>query len=460
MRIFFVVMILICLCLSGCQKDITPPVLGLGTPLSSEPTSSPITPSISYSITPTYPASVSTSTTTPQPSPSLTETVQTTPIVNIVQQCIDISDYTIPEEKNLQGIIPMMPAPQYTDSYLFNLTTGEKINFLDDQTTYTRYGTVSPSGEWMAYIGYKDILAKDDSLVIVNSLGEQQVNIPLSSIVTEDTKIQLNEWLDQESLIFQKIGYDFEGGPINPSKGIILVFDPFTGEQRQLQSDYPEIYTIPPDYYYRWERYNFTLSIYNPALDRVLYMTRYGVVLWDVMNQQQIKFMDDDLFRNFTHPVWAPDGERFVIDLDTPSSRNLFIFSEDGEGRQVTFLPELPGGDYPGIFSQFTWSPDGESIAFWLFKGRDTETQNYIYELAVLNLSTHEVQNLCVPGYVDHSSVPKFPPFWAPDGSGLVIATRAEKNPQRSEAILVDLINNRAFRLANDVIPVGWMNAE
>ena len=96
------------------------------------------------------------------------------------------------------------------------------------------------------------------------------------------------------------------------------------------------------------------------------------------------------------------------------------------------------------------WSPDGEKIAFWLSDGNGNAT------LMVANANTGDVTNYCILNVFQN----KFPifvpaPIWSPDGKYLMVENRYSAD--NNNLLILDLLNNVAFPIAENANPVGWM---
>jgi hypothetical protein len=142
-----------------------------------------------------------------------------------------------------------------------------------------------------------------------------------------------------------------------------------------------------------------------------------------------------------------------MIDLETSTGRNLFLVSKNGEKKQITFLEGFPEGG----FMDFSWSPDGSLIAFWILTAQVNGLTPYAYDLAILDTKTSTIQSLCIPAYFYREVYPKWYPIWNQSSDGLVVATQNETNPYVSEIVVVDLESNNAYRIAEDAIPLGWL---
>lgn len=167
-------------------------------------------------------------------------------------------------------------------------------------------------------------------------------------------------------------------------------------------------------------------------------------------------------------PKWSPDGsELAIIRTQADSSKDIiwdeFLFlSRDGS--------DVKQLSYPTTVSKriniedYSWSPDGNHIAFWLRTATSTSTtaQNP-FELAVLDLTTNVITNYCVAGtstieyemYTDPVNI-----IWSPDGTQLLIVRYSDDQKKNTDEIIVDLTNKTAYKVAENMQPIGWMTKE
>ncbi len=374
-----------------------------------------------------------------------------TPMLNQACQAVQVNDFSsLPE---IQGVIPLIGSTsKIVDSLLLDLTSGDKFFFPSGNHEYIHHSgeAASPDGKWFAYL--TDSITGDQTLNILDARGVLQKEIVLSSIRKPISFVSFGEWIDNENILLIWAGED-SNGDIWPNLSTTVILNPFNGNKQEFESDYPDMFSLYPDFVYTWGNYFLSLSVYNPPLNRVLYLSYEGIALWDLKNQREIKLIASDFRYRSIQPQWSPDGNQFVIDLDTDTGRNIFLISKDGVERQITFMDRYEDRDIYGI----TWSPDGKQLAYWLYVRWDEKAVNGVYYLNTIDVLTSEIKTYCITAYNWREFSPKWYPIWSPDGKYLVVAAERNQDKSKPEAILVDLANNHAYRLAEDVVPLGWM---
>ena len=135
----------------------------------------------------------------------------------------------------------------------------------------------------------------------------------------------------------------------------------------------------------------------------------------------------------------------------------LYSVDKDGKTTQLTHLTDY----YPRVYiDDFSWSPDGRSIAFWFSSWQKT---NLSYDavgnryLAILDTTTGLVTNTCINGENDASiGVRRYPaPLWSPDSKQIVVQSQISE--VSFQTVLIDIRQGRAFKIGEDLAPVGWM---
>jgi len=300
--------------------------------------------------------------------------------------------------------------------------------------------TVSPDGRWLAYI--RDSYDQeghliDSKLSLLGADSQQQSAIPWGK-----DWAAISGWLDNERLVIV---------PLNRPKGTIIVINPFTEQQQELPPFFPDVYDTSPS-----ALWGDTITVYDSSLTRVAYLRNAptrgaGIVLWDLQNSKELWHLNhSETIRN--RPEWSPDGGQLAVAAPTNMKwyhYELLSVRRDGQATQLTNL----AATYPvAAIGNFKWSPNGQYIAFWL-DSRQAPEQDYKGEhLLVLDMTTLQMTDYCVIGNVLGVAAP---PRWSPNSQQLIVENYYEANTSR--VILVDIVQNFAVQVAENLSPVGWM---
>lgn len=308
------------------------------------------------------------------------------------------------------------------------------------------YFASSPEHTWIAYISTVFISTVSDNLVIAD-----KENKVIKSIPWEDDWAYA-EWLNEEQLIFDLIS----------EASIFLILNPFTDERILLNPDYPEMY-----YDERWR-----IIEYSPRLDQVVYLQGaisgpFYYTLWDIKNKVALAKLVP-VGDMHARPSWFTDGSKFVIALNTFFKINdsphyeIFNVSRDGSITQTTHFSDY----FPWVYvTNLSWSPDSRYIAFWYSSWTETSpgySGSADRYLGVLDLRTGDVTRYCIRGELDiENGMSKYsPPIWSPDSKQIVFRSQiGEHYVLDSQAILLDIQENRAFLIGEKLEPVGWLNS-
>jgi WD40-like Beta Propeller Repeat len=348
-------------------------------------------------------------------------------------QCLQIMD-NLPPGAVYHGVAVLKGwIPDY--SILINLVTGELATLPRDS-----FDVVSPDKMYLAYSDWSD---EDGNfkLVVTDASGQQLIVIPW-----ENDWFLLVQWLDNQRLVIIKKSY-----PLYST----VILNPFTGEQQEIPSDYPNIQTTFE--VHNWGDYSYSEAIYDPTLTRVVYMQEVGgygaFVLRDLQEGVTLGRFQIDKWDYGLNPKWSPDGDRLAIIIDeitvpNQTAQEFYTISREGQATRLTFF----SNQY--IYSRigkYSWSPDGRYIAFWWSNDPDYYKGE---QLAVLDTMTRSVINYCIPGaeYGPYA----LDPVWSPDGLQVLVENITSRNGIRY-ALLVDFAQGFAARIAEGRTPVGWM---
>lgn len=377
------------------------------------------------------------------PFPSVTPTPSPLQLAHITEKCLDVMP-SKPQTVDSGGIVVLLGSGDFNiyEASLLNLENSQwQVLALSGKEFYSyRSMAVSPDRKTLAYgIGIPE--TKSVKLVLSNSNGERLKPVFWWSAYPFNVMIK---WLNNQHL--------FVYGAVESQ-----VFDPYTGKKQVFN---PKNFKgIAQDQY---GLYPFVL---DPTLTKVMYpYDPVYIALADLPAKDVLTTLTD-----FTaarpEVAWLPDGSRvavagtiFVDQAKELPADEIFLLDKDGKHtQQATHLSAYyPVSDVKGAqtyhLMNLAWSPEGRYIAFW-----DNSLRLY-----VLDTETKNVTSYCTWG--KHPiDTPKpamwWPneqePVWSPDGKQLLIGYRDANDTLY--AVIIDIKNNVAFSIANDMIPVGWM---
>lgn len=185
----------------------------------------------------------------------------------------------------------------------------------------------------------------------------------------------------------------------------------------------------------------------------------YLASLYDIQNDKELATIQ---LSGSYDPKWSPDGHYFTIVGGDPITQSRDIYLIPRSGDQFTALTGLTE-QYPrGTIGTYSWSPDGQRIAFW-YKEVEQEGGENRFTLMLYDLAGRKTINLCIRG--NSVSAPlefnssfelRGKPIWSPDGTKLLVT---QYDPATSDAIdlLIDLKQGAAYQIATNLEPAGWM---
>lgn len=337
-----------------------------------------------------------------------------------------------------------------------------------DITVFLDSYSVSPDRKKLAFFERKYSPLSISNLVIIES-GYDPV------VIHDDGKwIGVAGWLDDDSLLLERDVRNEQGYISNPVPLVILDYK--TGDSRELTPNFPGIYNLYPPID-RWENFRFSEAIYDPLLEFVIYPKMLphmdALVLWDVKEERQVvNFIGFDFYG--TEPKWSPDGQTFVLAKYPGNSstylpefnfkQELFKAFKDGMSTQLTHLTD----EYSDVrIGQFSWSPNGSYIAFWLlvpaidYADTTRVPSDKLPHLAILDMETLEVTNYCIAdgsfGITDLGD-PYFnepeAPIWSPDSKKIAIQSANEPG---GAVVIVDIAKNESYEISDAGFPIGWL---
>ena len=171
-----------------------------------------------------------------------------------------------------------------------------------------------------------------------------------------------------------------------------------------------------------------------------------------MQKQKEVNFLDAG--HASYPPQWAPDGKKFAVAY---LKSDFYMMDIIGVEKRLTDL-EKAYPSYDLKIRLWSWSPDGQKIAFWL----DLLSDKKLFEerLIVLDTLSVELTDYCrfgdqvqiSPGTLDYAPAP----VWSPDGSALLIENR--DHDVRSELIVVDINQHLATQIGENLYPYDWLS--
>lgn len=346
-------------------------------------------------------------------------------------------------------------------TYLMNMPSTTMTQISKPQEALQEF-SVSPHRMWIAY----NVSVVDENLnYLLNNLVVAGNDNHIYKTFPWEKEWGAMRWLDNERLIIRMIPQVEPNSPTNYNPDF-LVLNPFTEERHTLKVDYPDIYNFYP--IPNWDGWGIT--VFNPALTRVVYF-KGGVsgpfyyVLWDMQNKSQIT--DFQIIGDLNAiPRWSPNGEQFAFapslfsKVNEYPSYELYGVTRDGDTTQLTHLSDYDAWVY---IADLSWSPDSRYIAFWFSRWQQNESPSYESASdrypAILDTETGLVTDYCINGERNASIGVRIyqPPLWSPDSKQIVV--QSQIGSESFKTILIDIQENRAFHIADDLAPVGWMDS-
>jgi hypothetical protein len=306
--------------------------------------------------------------------------------------------------------------------------------------------SASPDGKWFVYCPLSEDTPARRWLIAESYDRKQKKTVPMDMDLLF---FNAYLWLDQRRLIFPRVPRLNSFRPYS-----MVVMNPFTGEQFELSSNYPGLklfYTGPAPM-----EFGYSDVVYDPSLSLVIY-PQWGeqnyYVLWNRQKETEVAKVEDKGILGH-YPLWSPDGKQFAVAIKHESgnekanhTEDWVLMSREGQTERLTHF-----SDYftKAQIGSANWSPDSQKLAFWINTEKGLCTGQ---RLAILDVPTKRVTNLCVPGSY-HGDAP--PPVWSLD-SHYVAVRNTEENSFRF--ILVNIEEEWAAKISDSDSgePLGWI---
>jgi hypothetical protein len=371
---------------------------------------------------------------------------------------------------------------------LLNLQSGEKHTIPEDlgSTWWADDPEVSPDGKWLFYItGRESDMLGNTSFILANSNGEEIKELSVGIVKYSGFSYEfVHDWLGKDSLrLLSKKDY-------RDDNLVVLLLNPFAEEIAQLQNDFeglqPPVIEYgknpngsPNNRYLDWGVDPFLQVImfglngsnvaYSPDKDLAFYPHKDGYdVLYDIKHQRELAQI---LISNWGElPRWSSTGEDISIIATPPNfstdsaKKDFYLLSKDGTNlRRLTYLSD----QFERVsIKEYSWSPDGTKIAFWLNTNFPlSEDEEVSYELAIVDIASGNIINFCITN--PNVTVKQLAenagflgePVWSQNSNDLLVEIPSIDKGEDfyTETILVVPSKITGLAMMKDVQLKGWM---
>lgn len=315
---------------------------------------------------------------------------------------------------------------------------------------------VSPDFRRLAYT-----TENPPELHLVNIEGEQLKVEP----IPEDWQGVI-QWIDEDNILIERFVY----APYQAASTIL--YNLKTGNHKEFLPTYPsfETFTVPS----LWENYSYSRMIFDPKFSRVIYSKidnegYRNFTMIDVTDQTSILQLKG--FPDSSVPQWTQDGSFVIAGLYPDSVYQIQATQEtDNHPKEVSYVGgfdlykvDRNGGirrltyfttQYNAAEEMISLSPNERYVAFWLNLDYQLRKSSSKRELAILDIETGEVTNLCL----SDTGTP-FQPIWSSDGRNLVVNLAADSN-SKTNIVLIDLERNISYSvLWGGKIAKAWLSS-
>lgn len=291
-------------------------------------------------------------------------------------------------------------------------------------------------------IAYHDFQAKQ---IVVMTAGEKVLqNIPWS-----EGWYAMPRWQNNDELLVVTREHLQSTAPNPPS--VLIALNTVTSKTQKLYPEYPDIaqaYTLP------WQSGH---TVYDPTLTRVVYakstFERQDYVLWDIEGKRALVSLGAD---TRVEPVWSPDSSAFIVF----TLNGLTLVGKDGIIQKTIDINNMVPATFDKTYSarNFSWSPDGNRVAFWLVRRSQTGNDEN-YTLVYWDISSGNLIDTCIDQGEELLGWGNFKPrlVWSPSGDQIAVYANYREIQKTWDVIIADVEQKSAVKIAENLYPVGWM---
>jgi len=196
----------------------------------------------------------------------------------------------------------------------------------------------------------------------------------------------------------------------------------------------------------------------NPTMQYLVYPNdKYEnpLVLWDISGNKEIA-----TFPWGSDLQWSPDGNKLVYvrdeELDFRPDDELFAVDLQGTIFRLTNLNDKYS---EVLLDMFQWSPDGKGIVFW-FSSQSSRPGGYyigVLEIETGKIKIYSYEYFEGPYQSYLERLIDLSPIWSPDGTKLLVVGIDPQDENQRDILVIDLVKDIAVKIAENLIPVGWM---
>ncbi len=396
------------------------------------PTSIPLTPA-DNTITPP---------TAMQPTPAIPENVYNT-------NCIELDNESRQFEDVSGSVIVIDESDEFVNViYNWDVTTGITPFIHLDPLSDDRIGKVaiSPDHTKLAYsrwgVDSNRLIQKE--LVIVDFDGNEEKVIPW-----DDYNAIQFQWLDNQNVVTY-----YEMPRALPD--ILVVINVFTLEKFELLNKATDVNYVDS---INWGMFSGSRSVYDPSLERMIYIggNGYDLVLVNVQSGNELATVEGGF-----EPKWALTGKNAITVSNFGTDKQDFaLISRDGNVAKISRL-----GDYfeSVVIRSYIWAPNERYVAFWLNTNPEPEKWMLVnagnepvpfYHLAVLDISSKVIFDYCIPTAPNYWL---YDPIWSPASDQIIITVKdSRKPPLQGNVYLIDIAHNAAKTIGENMVAQGWL---